>query len=130
MKVKAEDCSIREKRLQGDASKARMKMKSDGFKMDDQAKVIARLKQKLKLTEQKLAAEKAVVKAKSREIMLCTRKVKGLSSSVASKKSRSKTIETKMSAGEGALMGEIERNKKTIRQEKDHGIVLGNSLRK
>merc|ERR1711904_174326 len=91
---------------------------------------MGRLKQKIKLMEQKLAGKKAVIKAKSRQIMLCTRKVKGLTTSVTSKKNKIKTIETKMSAGEGALMGEIERNKKTIRQEKDQGVVIGNQLRK
>merc|ERR1712118_351179 len=59
-----------------------------------------------------------------------TRKYRDSAKRVVSLKSRVKSIMSKMSAGEGALMGEIERNKKTIRAEKEQGVVIGNQLRK
>jgi len=130
MKVKSEDCHFREKGLRKQKAKNETQMKGDEIKISDQKKLIQRLQAQLKLTRGKLSTAKQVIKGKNRQIMLLTRKTKGLSVRTASQKSKIKNIETKMSAGEGALMGEIERNKKTIRAEKEQGVVIGNQLRK
>jgi len=71
-----------------------------------------------------------MIKAKDREKSLCTQKQKHNSAALAETKSKLKSVMSKMSAGEGALMGEIEQNKKVIRSEKDRAVVMGNDISK
>jgi len=130
MKIKADDCLSREKRLTKQAAKNKTQMKMDAIKMDDKNKEISRLKAKLKMMSTELEGAKAMIKAKEREKTLCKSKLKHESGAHTSLKIKMKSLRTKMSAGEGALMGELERTKKTLGEEKDRVTVLGNDLRK
>merc|ERR1711939_1132548 len=93
MKVKSEDCHFREKGLRKQKAKNETQMKGDEIKISDQKKLIQRLQAQLKLTRGKLSTAKQVIKGKNRQIMLLTRKTKGLSVRTASQKSKIKNRE-------------------------------------
>merc|ERR1711959_805690 len=91
---------------------------------------IQRLKMEIRKLKAELGGTKTALRNKTRQAMLCSKKLAETQNTVTKKKSKIKTIKSPMSAGQGALMGEIERNKKRIHSEVERATVLGNSLGK
>jgi hypothetical protein len=129
-RLKANDCIKREKSLNKKLAKKITKIKTDAVKMEDKDREIQRLKDKIKVMTTKLAGAQALIKSKTRKKKITDGKLKFKSTKLVEASQELKSLKTKMSAGEGALMGEIQRNKKTINREKDRGDVLGNKLAK
>jgi len=130
MKVKYEDCTVKKKRLTKETAKQQGALKANGVKINDQETTITRLKTKIKELQGQLSGAKAVIKSNKRTMLLCSRKKASQKAQITEMTNKLKTMKDHMGASEGALMGEIARNKKTIRAEKERSTVLGNSLAK
>jgi len=107
-----------------------MGIKTDSVKADEAAKTISRLKDEMKALKTKMSGMADTITSQKRKIGLLTGQLKEKSNKLTECTQEGKATRTKMAAGEGALMGEIARNKKTILAEKDRWLKMGNQIAK
>merc|ERR1712070_464968 len=98
--------------------------------MGEKDSEIERLKQQVAEMKSNLEQKAEALKAKEEELKVNNEKLKETQNKLLEKTNKVKMMVSKMSAGEGALMAEIEGLKKSFDGEKEQNVVVGNHLAK
>jgi hypothetical protein len=128
--VKASDCLAREKNLEKQLSAEQMKAKTLQLKQMELESKLEQREQTIKGLQTGLDLANEKIKAQEEKIKVQGEQLEEARKTITEKTNKIKMIMSKMSAGEGALMAEIESTKKAFNNEKDQNVLIGGQLSK
>lgn len=128
--MRASDCLARETGLNKELAASNMQVKTQDIKIKEKESDHQRVSTQLQETTSKLEVNQESLKAKEEELKVTTSKLHEATASIQEKDGKIKMIMSKMSAGEGALMAEIENLKKGLSNEQDQLAQVSNHLSK
>lgn len=122
------DCQVREKALEKSEGAMMIKAKTEELKVREKENDVDRLTQQLKATQGSLETTQEALKEKEAELKTQGERLHQTKEELLAKNNKIKMIMSKMSAGEGALMSEIETLKKSLDEEKDQTLKISRDI--
>jgi len=130
VEMKSKDCHVREANLRKSLAAAEEKAKLLAVKLDEKTSALGRANNDLQTNKRNLDAVTENLKAKEEILKVSEQKLSDARKATMKAHNKVKMIMAKLSAGEGALMAEIESLKKSRDSEMERVTIVGNNLQK